>query len=233
MTASQNAAKSGAFASDAALGGAQERHALLEHARGDGARDRPLQRHGGEHRADHLAGRRPHAQPIERDEMRDRDHEGGDDRQGQDAIRHRAELGEPVRFDRAKTAPAAHGKHPDEFLVAETNQIGVLGVKFVHEPLGGGRLVLRNFLNEGLVIQAVNLLEFPVFGCNFEYQRFLWIHNLVDSGFGIIPRRASSPAISSPILPRCANKIIADKTAISVAVKPARWNHPSANGRQT
>ena len=128
--------------------------------------------------------------------------------------------------------PAAHGEHADEFLVAETNQIGVLGVEFVHEPLGGGRLMLRDFLDEGPVIQAVNLLEFPVFGRELEYQRFLWIHNFGDSGFGATPRRADSTAISSPIFLRCANKIIADKTAISVAVKPARWNH-QAGQRQT
>ena len=82
---------------------------------------------------------------------------------------------------------AAHGQHPDEFLVAEADQIGVLGVKFVHEPLDGGRLMLRDFLDEGPVVQAVNLLELPVFRRQFEYQRFRWIHNSGDLRFGRNP----------------------------------------------
>ena len=67
---------------------------------------------------------------------------------------------------------AAHGQHADEFLVAEADQIGVLGVELVHQPLVGGRLVLRNFLDEGPVIEPVNLLELPVFRRQLEYQRF-------------------------------------------------------------
>src|ERR1019366_3865776 len=118
-------------------------------------------------------------------------------------------------------------------LVAETNQMGVLGVEFVHEPLAGRRLMLRDFLDEGLVNEPVNLLEFPVFRRNLEYQRFLWVHNFGDSGFGTTPGRADSAAISSPIFLRCANKIIVATMVMSVAVEPARWNHPSANGRHT
>ena len=59
---------------------------------------------------------------------------------------------------------AAHGEHPDELLVLQTDEIRVLRVKLVHEPLGGRRLVLRDFLDEGLVVEPVNLLKFPIFG---------------------------------------------------------------------
>ena len=93
ITASQNAGKSGPLREHAALGGAQERHALLDHAHADGARDRPLHRHGRADRAEHLTGRCPHPQPVERSEMGDRDGESRDDRDRQDAIRHR-DIGE-------------------------------------------------------------------------------------------------------------------------------------------
>src|SRR5208282_4469538 len=120
-----------------------------------------------------------------------------------------------------------------EFLMAEADQVGVLGVEFVHEPLGRRRLMLGNFLDEGLVIEPVNLLEFPILARAFEHQRFLCAHNFVCSGLDATSRRASSAAISSAKFRRCANKIIAATAVMRVAVNPARWNHPSASGRQT
>jgi hypothetical protein len=44
-------------------------------------------------------------------------------------------------------------------------------MKFVHQPLRGRGLVLRNFFHERLVVEAMNLLEFPVFTGEFENQR--------------------------------------------------------------
>jgi hypothetical protein len=76
----------GAAASGAALGCAYERQAVLDQAETDRAGDGPLQAHGGEHRAQHLAARYPNPQPVEPEEMRDRHDEGGEDRNGQDLV---------------------------------------------------------------------------------------------------------------------------------------------------
>ena len=92
MTASQNAGKS-PLRRGAAFGRAQERQALLQHTRSDRMRDRPLHGHGRAHGAEHWTERHPHAQPIERREMGDRDREGGQDRQGENTVGHR-DIGE-------------------------------------------------------------------------------------------------------------------------------------------
>ena len=65
-------------------------------------------------------------------------------------------------------AAAADREHAREFFPGETDQVGVLGVKLVHEPFGRRTLVLRNFLNEGFVVKPVDLFELPVFRREFE-----------------------------------------------------------------
>ncbi len=49
-------------------------------------------------------------------------------------------------------------------------------MKFIHEPLRGRGLVLGDFLDEGLVIEPVNLLEFPIFRRGLERQWILCAH---------------------------------------------------------
>ena len=71
-TASQNAGKSGPCGSRRPWRCARRAGCSFHTPIADRARDRPLHRHGGEHRADHLAERDRDAQPIERDEMRER-----------------------------------------------------------------------------------------------------------------------------------------------------------------
>ena len=81
-----------------------------------------------------------------------------------------------------KRPVAAHGEHADQFLILQTNQVRVFRVKFIHEPLRGRGLMLRDFLDEGFVIEPVNLLEFPIFGRGLERQRVLCTHNQGGSG---------------------------------------------------
>src|SRR3974390_3022266 len=60
---------------------------ILDQSESDGARDRPLHRHGCEDRTKQLAFAWAYAQLIERDEMRHGHNETDDDRRSQDAIR--------------------------------------------------------------------------------------------------------------------------------------------------
>jgi hypothetical protein len=41
-------------------------------------------------------------------------------------------------------------------------------VKFVHQPFMRRALVLRDFLHERLVVQAMNLFKFPIFSREFK-----------------------------------------------------------------
>src|SRR5215813_7861871 len=74
------------LAGRAALSGAHEGKRFLPYTTADGARNRPLHRHGGNHRADHLAKRNRDPQTIKRDEMGERDGEGREDRNGEDLV---------------------------------------------------------------------------------------------------------------------------------------------------
>ena len=66
---------------------------------------------------------------------------------------------------------AAHGEHARQSPPAEANQVSVLGVEFVHQPVRWRGLMLRNLLNEGFVVEPMDLLELPILSREFEDQR--------------------------------------------------------------
>ena len=66
---------------------------------------------------------------------------------------------------------AAHGEQARQFPPAEANQVGVLGVEFVHQSVRWRGLMLRNLLNEGFVVEPMDLLELPILSREFEDQR--------------------------------------------------------------
>nr|WP_192881170.1 hypothetical protein [Ereboglobus luteus] len=66
-----------------------------------------------------------------------------------------------------KGARAANGEHSHEAAILQANDVGVFSVKTIHEALVGVRGVLGDFLDEGAVIEAVDLLNFPIFGRDF------------------------------------------------------------------
>ncbi|KAH2775482.1 hypothetical protein KXW38_001984, partial [Aspergillus fumigatus] len=70
----------------AALGGARERDVLRDEALRHRARHRPLHAHRREHGPQHLSGLHLHAQPVKRDEMRQRHHVGRYDRLREDLV---------------------------------------------------------------------------------------------------------------------------------------------------
>ena len=93
---------------------------------------------------------------------------------------------------------APRRQHADNLLVVETNEVGVLRVKLVHEPMGRRGVVLRNFLDEGAVVQAMDLLELPVFRGKFEHEGGTrGTHDLVCCGFADIARRADQAGNSA------------------------------------
>jgi hypothetical protein len=68
-------------------------------------------------------------------------------------------------------AVATDGEHADESFARETDQIGVLGVKFVDEPLRLRSVMLGNFLGERFIVEPVDLLELQIFRGGLEDQR--------------------------------------------------------------
>ena len=73
---------------------------------------------------------------------------------------------------------AAPGDHAHELFAVQANGVGVLSVDFVHQPLLGIARVLRNFFDEGFVIESVNRFKLPGFGSDLEFQRGLNAHDL-------------------------------------------------------
>jgi len=60
---------------------------------------------------------------------------------------------------------------PASFFSGEANEVGVLSVEFVHQPLRWRALVLRDFLHERFVVQPMDLFKLPVFGSEFKNER--------------------------------------------------------------
>src|SRR5579875_420372 len=77
---------------------------------------------------------------------------------------------------KGERAFAPHCQHPNEFPITQANEIGVLAVKLIHQSLGGRTLVLRNLLNESLVVEPMNGFELPILRSEFENQRLAFFH---------------------------------------------------------
>ena len=110
-------------------------------------------------------------------------------------------------------AIATRGQHAHDFLIVQADEIGVLSVKLVHEPVRGGRLVLRNFLHERPVVETMDHLELPVFGSEFEHEGRTWLaHGFVCCGLSEGRRLNVSTGNCSTIFSRCANRISAARS---------------------
>ena len=72
-------------------------------------------------------------------------------------------------------ALVAHRGHPDQAIAVHSDDVGVVGVEAVDQaPLGIGWM-LGDLLDERRVVQAVDLLEFPLLGRDSERQG-RWSH---------------------------------------------------------
>src|ERR1017187_5780138 len=93
-------------------------------------------------------------------------------------------------------------------------------------------MVLRNLLDEGPVVEPVNLFDFPVLIGNLENQRHLPIHNLGGSCFELAWRRSSRSEISDTRFRRCAVSTIPARIEQPTTSATRRPNNKLAKGRQ-
>src|ERR1017187_591758 len=93
-------------------------------------------------------------------------------------------------------------------------------------------MVLRNLLDEGPVVEPVNLFDFPVLIGNLENQRHLPIHNLGGSCFELAWRRSSRSEISDTRFRRGAISTIPARIEQPATSATPRPNNKLAKGRQ-
>ena len=72
--------------------------------------------------------------------------------------------------------PGSNGHHADHPITEEANDVRILMMELVDPSPEPVRSVLRNFLYEGLVVQSVDLREFPRLGCDFEPEWRTCVH---------------------------------------------------------
>ena len=103
--------------------------------------------------------------------------------------------------------------HADELVAIQRDEIGVLVVETVHQPLLRVRRVLGDFLDEGFVIETENLLELRFSGGHFKSQGLLRVHGCRGTArLSLLSfRPVMSLCISSGIFLRCAIKISSAK----------------------
>ncbi len=64
----------------------------------------------------------------------------------------------------------AQGEHAGELAAVERDDVVILLVETVHETSVGIRRVLGNLFDEGLVVQAMDRLEFPILRREFKLE---------------------------------------------------------------
>src|SRR6266536_4098581 len=88
------------------------------------------------------------------------------------------------------------GNHSREAVAVQRDDVDVLGMEFVDETARDGCRMLRDFFGKGLMVQPMNLVEFPVFGRDLHAQRRFLAH-VSDSGSLVVHYRSPNAASSS------------------------------------
>src|SRR6185437_1888838 len=112
------------------------------------------------------------------------------------------------------------------------NQVGVFRVKLVHQPVRRRGLVLRDFLDEGFVVQPMNLLELPIFVGGLKRQRLACAHKDLSVSAGRC-RRSTRWEISSAIFFRCAKRTRPLIIVINTTWMRSCPRKSATSGRQT
>ncbi|MDB6067614.1 MAG: hypothetical protein JWR26_3822 [Pedosphaera sp.] len=74
---------------------------------------------------------------------------------------------------------ATCSEHADELTTAHADEVGVLGMEFVHETFRGGGRMLGNLFDEGFVIELVDQIEFPILRGDLENKWGAQFHDVI------------------------------------------------------
>src|SRR5207247_825953 len=88
--------------------------------------------------------------------------------------------------------------HAHHALVPEHDEVNILMVEFVDESAGAGGLVLRDFVDEGTVIETMHLLEFLFRFGSFKMVRTDAQHSWTtsDGAFGGRPKQGRARTLA-------------------------------------
>ena len=74
---------------------------------------------------------------------------------------------------------AGNGDHAQHLVGATADEVGVVVVEAIHQRPAGNRLMLGDFLDEGTVVEPMNLLELRFFGGDLELKWGGHTHSLL------------------------------------------------------